>query len=609
MTSKYLSNITLSLLALTFASGSLLISSNSSAEDSGVDNVSITIPVTCTMVGTGMNSHTATIENGTYRGDDVNGIGIGETTLKAYCNDTSGFSIYAIGYTNEEYGNTVLKSTTLGDTYNIITGTNTGPVGTEDTSNWSMKLKAVSGTYTPTIENGFSNYSNVPTTYTKVATKSSGTDMGSTAEGSSIKSTYAAYISKTQPSDTYEGKVKYTLVHPASEEPLQPQPAKPGKIVYHPNNSSVVGTMGDQSARNNAEVELWAPNFKRTGYGFAGWNTEYDYSGTNYGPNQTITAPADVQTNGLSLYAVWIKSAGTIQNWDGCSSLAQGSTTALTDERDGNTYAVAKLADGKCWTIENLRLADKDASNNDIELSSTNTHNPSLPLTNSWWYSSANDSDTKPTSNHLSASTDPTATAWCKTDSSNCDDQSMLATNNTANFTTNTSSTQSSNIYSYGNYYNWYSATAGNGTYSKSSGNVSGDICPAGWHLPTGKDASGDFGVLDVAMGGTGAYQSTAEASNRWRSYPNNFVYSGYAHGSSVGYRGSDGYYWSSSAYNSNLAYVLYFYSSSVTPGTIKSNKYDGRVARCVSGVSLFCMFVFFRVPRTLQGFRECEIP
>ncbi len=589
--SRYINTITLSLLALTLTSGSFLISSNSSAEDSGVDNVSITIPVTCTMVGTGMNSHTATIENGTYRGDDVNGIGIGETTLKAYCNDTSGFSIYAIGYTNEEYGNTVLKSTTLGDTYNIITGTNTGPVGTEDTSNWSMKLKAVSGTYTPTIENGYSNYSNVPTTYTKVATKASGTDMGSNAEGSSIKSTYAAYISKTQPSDTYEGKVKYTLVHPANEEPLQPQPAKPGKIVYHPNASSVQGQMGDQTPSSSEitnGIPLWASNFKRDGYGFAGWNTAYDYSGTNYGPNQTITAPADVETNGLSLYAVWIKSAGTIQNWDGCSSLAQGATTALTDERDGNTYAVAKLADGKCWTIENLRLADKDSSNNDIELSSTNTHNPSLPLTNIY--------DSSTTSYHLSptsslaynATTAPEG--WCTTNSAACDDQSRLRTDNTTLFTDNTSSnySTSNNVYSYGNYYNWYSATAGHGKYGSSYGSgytSPGDICPAGWHLPTGGSATAEFGALDVAMGGTGAYQSTAEASNRWRSYPNNFVYSGNVYGSSVSDRGAGGRYWSSSAYSNSNAYYLGFYSSYVYPGTYSNFKYNGRMARCVAGV------------------------
>jgi uncharacterized protein (TIGR02145 family) len=163
----------------------------------------------------------------------------------------------------------------------------------------------------------------------------------------------------------------------------------------------------------------------------------------------------------------------------------------------------------------------------------------------------------------------------------------MLATNNTTLFTNNTSSSYStgSNVYSYGNYYNWYSATAGNGTYSISSGNVSGDICPVGWHLPTGKDASGDFGVLDVAMGGTGAYQSTAEASNRWRSYPNNFVYSGSVNGSSVGDRGSYGRYWSSSANNSGSALGLYVYSSGVGPGANYSSKYYGRMVRCVAGV------------------------
>ena len=268
-----------------------------------------------------------------------------------------------------------------------------------------------------------------------------------------------------------------------------------------------------------------------------------------------------------------------------------GDVTALKDTRDNNVYAVAKLADNKCWMIENLRLADKDSNNNDINLSSTNTHNPSLPLTNSWWYSSANDSDTKPTSNHLSATTDPTATAWCQTNSSNCDDQSMLATNNTTLFTNNTSSSYNtgSNVYSYGNYYNWYSATAGHGKYGSSYGSgytSPGDICPAGWHLPTGGSATAEFGALDVAMGGTGAYQSTAEASNRWRSYPNNFVYSGYVNGSSVSNRGAYGYYWSSSAGNSSSAYYLVFYSSGVNPGTGNvGSKYYGSMARCVAGV------------------------
>ena len=280
-------------------------------------------------------------------------------------------------------------------------------------------------------------------------------------------------------------------------------------------------TLPDLPGQYVESATLWASNFKRDGYGFAGWNTAYDYSGTYYGPNQTITTTADIQTNGLSLYAVWIKSAGTIQNWNGCSSLAQGATTALTDERDGNTYAIAKLADGKCWTIENLRLADKDSSNNDIELSNTNTHNPSLPLNNSWYYE--NQQGTLSTSNHLSATSDPTSTdpntAWCTKSSSNCYDQSMLATNNTTLFTNNTSSSYSasSNVYSYGNYYNWYSATAGHGKYGSSYGSgytAPGDICPAGWHLPTG-NTTGEYYALNTALN-AGATDSTASNGLRF---------------------------------------------------------------------------------------------
>ena len=607
----------LSLVGMTVLSGMVLSSSTVSAEDI-VDEINITVPVSCSLSGTGMSSHTATIENGRYVSD------IGTTTLKAFCNDNNGFAIYANGYTGDTLGNNkLLGSSTSSE---IVTGTAT-TAGSPDLSNWAMKLETnSSATYALTLDNGFGSYSSVPSSYTKVAHRDSDTDLGTSAEGATLTSTYAAYIAKTQPADSYQGQVIYTLVHPASEEPPHEVACEAGKICYNTNTATALGEMGEQSLAvkdwsscntytDNATIcvvdgqvididtlpdlpgqyvesaTLRASNFKRDGYGFAGWNTAYDYSGTFYGPNQTITTPADVETNGLSLYAVWIKSAGTIQNWDGCSSLAQGATTALTDERDGNTYAIAKLADGKCWTIENLRLADKDASNNDIELSSTNTHNPSLPLNNSWYYN--NQQGTLTTSNHLSATSDPTSTdpdtAWCTASSSDCNDQSILATNNTILFTNNTSSSYStgSNVYSYGNYYNWYSATAGHGKYGDSYGSgytAPGDICPAGWHLPTGGSATAEFGALDVAMGGTGGdYQSTAEASNRWRSYPNNFVYSGGVGGPSVSDRGSYGFYWSSSASNSSLAYNLYLHSSYVSPGTSNGSKYFGRVARCIS--------------------------
>ena len=335
-------------------------------------------------------------------------------------------------------------------------------------------------------------------------------------------------------------------------------------------------------------ITLWASNFKKPGYGFAGWNTSYDYSGTNYGPNQTITAPSDIESSGLSLYAIWVPSAGDLQNWNGCSSLNQGDVTALKDSRDNNVYAVAKLADNKCWMIENLRL------DNTPELTSANTHNPSLPLNNSWYY--RNQQSILTTSNHLSAASNPGSTnldtIWCSETQSkpDCFDQSMLATNNTAYFTTNQSSAQDSDLYSYGNYYNWYSATAGHGTYSKISGNTTGDICPAGWHLPTGGSAEDEFGTLDVTMGGTGAYQSSMEAPNRWRSYPNNFIYSGAVGSTTVDQRGSSGYYWSSSAGSDSesidrRAYSMVFFNNFIVPGTATATPSNGFMVRCVAGV------------------------
>ena len=84
-------------------------------------------------------------------------------------------------------------------------------------------------------------------------------------------------------------------------------------------------------------------------------------------------------------------------------------------------------------------------------------------------------------------------------------------------------------------------------------------------------------------MGGTGAGQSTAEASNRWRKYPANFLYSGYFDSSSALIRGSYGLCWSSTAYDAYYSYYPYFYSYGVYPGP-DGNKNHGLPARCVLG-------------------------
>ena len=363
-----------------------------------------------------------------------------------------------------------------------------------------------------------------------------------------------------------------------------------------PNMDMIQQYTADLEAESK-QVDLLVPNFKREGYGFIGWSEDKEaynklQNGENpiiYGPNQTITI-TDFSKN-MKLYAVWVpvEADVTMQTFDPTSSIyaskSNGSVIALKDGRDNEVYAVAKLADGNWWMTENLRL------DSEPELSQQNTNNPSLPLTN----------DTESTtSNFLSA----TSNNWCTTGEPECVNQSKLNTSNTTltanspsfsqDFTSDRHSwntgSLNANIASYGNYYNWYSAAAGNGTYStgeQGAETVAGDICPAGWILPIGDktDAKGSFSHLDTSMGGTGEWQGSIEASNRWRSFPNNFVYSGYWSGSSADDRGYYGGYWSSTAGSTFYAYGLYFYSDGVGPGTDGGNKFYGDSVRCVAPV------------------------
>ena len=613
---------------LTCLSISILIIPSVSADDSIVDEIEITVPISCSMSSIVSSEHASEVNNGQTVSD------IGTTNLKVICNDNSGFAIYAIGYTDDTYGKTVLTSPTVGSTHDIITSTTV----TTGTSSWAMKLAAVSGTYTPIIagsaldtlkEQGnpdFSDYTAVPEEYTKVAYKTSSTDTGTNATGSNLTTTYRAYISPSQPAGTYIGQVKYTLVHPNMTDdsnkpvtPLTSTDCPAGYVCYAPNSSDIDGSMATISSNTiasspkagkisvgqsaSATATLIAPNYKRSGYGFAGWSTSFEATNSSiiYGPNETITV--DLSNSGLILYPVWVESAGNLQGWDGCSSLTTAPTntratlssvTALTDTRDGDVYAVARLADGKCWMIENLRLDDS------ATLTAVNTHNPLQDANNNVILKTDYSAGT--TAAHLAASSG----TWCTSNSAACDDQTMLNTNNTrlsdSSLTPSYSANNNAIWYNYGNYYNWYSATAGNGTYSFGTNNnsVTGDICPAGWHLPKGGNknniANSEFWALGVAIVGTEpantsdqtypCYTGTPEgtnASNAIRAYPNNFVYSGRWNGAQANSRSSGGYYWSSSAGYSGNTYYLFF-SSGVYPGTYYYYKYLGGSVRCVAG-------------------------
>ena len=606
------------MIAVTLISVAVLSSVRVSAETDAVDEVSITVPSACTMSGniaTG-NEHTASINPNTYQNN------IGKTTITAYCNDVGGYAIYAIGYTGDQY---------TGDDHTKLIGTNTNQkivTGTAKTgtSQWAMRVTSVTGTYAPTIENNYDseNYHIVPDTYEKVATYGNSTD-ATGGTGSSIETTYAAYISGTQAADTYTGKVKYTLVHPHTEVPSQPQTTTTGKIQYYANVSDAVGTMNAQNV--SSSVTLLPSNFSRTGYGFAGWSDKFDYA-TNpeakfYGPMETITLNTADYTGtnpGLSLYAVWVKSQGNLQDAtktasicnsltpapiDGTANLA--SVSALTDQRDNNTYAIAKLADGKCWMIENMRLDNTNSDNSTGALAqgyATNaTYGNFAGLAN----------PESPWANNIT-----TANSLYSTDGA--DDTINIGTSNASyrfpRYNNQNTSDRASapatgaNTYSYGNYYTWAAAIADLNNYTSNNASVANtSICPSGWRLPTGgqttvnttadfytlgksimKDSGGNSIEPDQnASGGYGYYGNSVintagnTATAAIRSYPNNFLYSGLVYSGSVSVRGSLGYYWSSTADSNYYAYSLSLDSTSVRPGAGSDYKYSGRSVRCLA--------------------------
>ena len=193
-------------------------------------------------------------------------------------------------------------------------------------------------------------------------------------------------------------------------------------------------------------------------------------------------------------------------------------TKTLTDTRDNNTYTVSKLADGKCWMTQNLRIINKTITPADSDV----TSNYTIPASSI----------------------------------------SGFITYNTSN----------AYVDSDGGFYTWYTATAGTGTRSLSTNgqNTTVSICPKGWRLPTG-GGDGEFQAL----------YNNYPSFSALRSNPVNLTLSGGVRSGSRYNQGSVGLYWSSTVYSSYGAYYLYLNASDVNPANYV-NKYNGHSVRCI---------------------------
>ncbi len=239
--------------------------------------------------------------------------------------------------------------------------------------------------------------------------------------------------------------------------------------------------------------------------------------------------------------------------------------SVLRDTRDGNTYLVSKLADGNCWMSQNLALdltANEALTNADTDLRTKSSWTPQ------------NSTQTS------------TGTTWNRTENAARSYHSNTKFRNGYNSsTTGTSTLTEYNWEKAGNYYNWYTATAGS---SASSGNVSDSICPKGWHLPTSvNSANNKAGSYADLLDSYGIANTDA---SKLYAYPLNLLMGGmyqYNNGS-MGYTSYEGGYWTSGSYSSSYPYLMSYSTSwsgtQIMPGRTNVYKGMGYPIRCTTG-------------------------
>jgi len=201
-------------------------------------------------------------------------------------------------------------------------------------------------------------------------------------------------------------------------------------------------------------------------------------------------------------------------------------TKTLTDTRDNNTYTVSKLADGKCWMTQNLRIAGKTLTPADSDV----RKNYILP-----------------------------ASRLSTTDQYGWDGVYIEP--------------------QYGGYYSMATMLAGDNDsfqLSPDGKNSIHSICPKNWRLPSTNTSNSDLKVL----------YSNYNSLSALVSGPVNFTYAGTVYGSQILDPGIFGSYWSSTSYLhldiSKTYWTPDYISSDFNNGDVDGDYY-GRSIRCIA--------------------------
>jgi len=257
--------------------------------------------------------------------------------------------------------------------------------------------------------------------------------------------------------------------------------------------------------------------------------------------------------------------------------------TTLIDNRDGKEYTIRKLSGGSCWMVENLRLnldnygdgtfAAVSDSGEKTQLTSENTN-----LKTSTWDESKNTNITSDAYNYTTM-TSETMSSWMS------DGNDEANTLNVPHSYTNgdlTTTTYDGDTQYYGNYYNWYAATAGTGTADRVFDNydAASSICPAGWQLPKFRGDKSYYRLLRIRYG----IEDSEAGSILARSKPLSFIYSGiYTPSGTITNQDDGGRWWEPRATtDATTAHRLNITASHVRPQN-NTTKNSGQSIRCVS--------------------------
>lgn len=321
--------------------------------------------------------------------------------------------------------------------------------------------------------------------------------------------------------------------------------------------ANIASVSGAGVKRAGEVVEISATSV--SGGSFGQWSQTTGTAGV-FGDAAAISTTFTMPASDATIYA---DSVAKMYLQELTSSNCPTTATVVYDNRDETAYHVAKLADGKCWMLDNLAL---DIADNTIKnkLSPTNTNATEASLT------SLKSGNRSANSKYATAGV---STSW------STNSYSVPLVNMTSkDVVPNNAPVGGAGFNKVGGYYNYCAASAGSycfgdGTsYGSSSGSATENICPAGWTLPSG-NTSGKYNTMYSTN-----YNSDYEAFRTALSLP----FAGYYYSGSAKSKGSLAHFWSSTRNNGHYMYDLSIDTSSINTSSRYGRDY-GLSVRCIA--------------------------